>query len=85
MDLKRYSLGIQYDGHWPEIDEEHDQERGDWVLWADVLAWRDSIRAAVEAEREATPCRCTPPPASHHLRVRECVAALDALLSEASE
>lgn len=26
-------------------------ERGEWVRWADVLAWRDSIRAAVVAER----------------------------------
>lgn len=29
-------------------------DRGDWVRWADVLAWRDSIRAAVEVERGFT-------------------------------
>lgn len=51
MGLKRYSLGIQYYGHWPEIDEEHDQERGDWVRWDDV----DRARAMEDRRRHMTP------------------------------
>jgi hypothetical protein len=53
MGLERYSIGIEYTSHWPEIDEEHDQERGDWVRWADVYALLARIRAAVAAMDEA--------------------------------
>ena len=87
MGLKRYSLGIQYYGHWPEIDEEHDQERGDWVRWDDVDALLARIRAAVDAEREADPAvhhRCDCPfgwcdGSCPTLKARK---ALDALLAD---
>ncbi len=85
MGLQRYSTYTLWDKEGDPLDE---RPRSVFTVF-DVLEWRDSIRAAVEAERASDPavnhrCDCPFGWCDGRCPTLTARAALDALLAEGS-